>query len=432
MNEKPPSISFTTQRNHVSGPFSDASKPDIYDAKLLTNISLLLENLMQYDTRTSANTPEAEADIQNKFRQFLIGCEFYMAIEDFDDLLEESDLKPRDDGTTAWHHQFSQILIFLDKIKRGKITLVQLDQHGGVETCIRTIMRHDSLEDFGHHPTKFKSLQEAKIERTFDKLVSRGLFFSHSHWRTREYQRLEILMNNLNSISKKIVVLGEDGEPILDEATGKYKRENLFPTDIAYIANMLDAPTASPIVFDLKTNDGSHNLGTMLMAPKFDAMKRKDYANKREDIYGGRNAFPERAQHQWPNFAPALKESDDLMGAVLFTNLGYLAMVDQTDAYPNKPKYRDGDEIYPSGLFKYLPGALSYSGPRAFSPLHNLIDDIQLIAHDNSHPVRAKRARLFLQHSIKPALSTYPNTFPRLFNDPLIGEPSRPQPKASM
>ncbi|MEZ5902461.1 MAG: hypothetical protein R3D88_04010 [Alphaproteobacteria bacterium] len=37
------------------------------------------------------NTPDAEIDIQKKFREFLIGCEFHMALSDFDDLLNESE-----------------------------------------------------------------------------------------------------------------------------------------------------------------------------------------------------------------------------------------------------------------------------------------------------------------------------------------------------
>lgn len=416
----------TFSTNRATTPFSAVKGEELtYSAKVKTNIQLLLNGLMKYDTKASVNTPEAEEDIQHKFRQFLIGNEFHMALEDFKDLLEESDQKPRDDGTTAWHHQFSQILLFLDKVKRGVIPLELLEEDGGLETCIRTIMRHDSLEDFGWHPDKFESMQKDRIERIFYELVSTGRLEPDSTWRTKEYQNLDILMNNLKLISKKQVVLDEDGKPIFDEKKGKYKKKELFPTLIAYIANMVHGPLASPIVFLFKTNDGSHNLGNMLMAPKFWPIKRKSYCNEREDMYGGRHAFPEYAQEKWPEFKEAFIESDNLMGAIIFLNFGYLATVDQKSAYPKNPKHQDGQEIYPSGLRKYLKGALAYSGPKAFSPLHNLIDDIQIIANGKTTiPEIKSRARLFLQHSVKAALKGYESHFPRLFSDPTIGMPT--------
>lgn len=405
------------------------AKSDTYTVKVKTNIRLLLDGLMKYDTKASVNTPDAEQDIRKKFREFLVGCEFYSALEDFHALLKESDEKPRDDGTILWHHQFSQILLFLDKVNRDVIPYEALEDFGGVETCIRTLLRHDSLEDFGIHPTKFFSQQKDRIEKLYENLRTSEIEGIDEKWKEREYKRLDILMANLGLFSKKIVKLDKNSEPIFDEEKDKWEKEELFPTLIAYVANMLDHPTASPIVFEFKTNDGSHNLGNMLLAPKFTAMKRKKYCNDREDMYGGRHAFPERAQEKWPEFAQALKESDDLMGAVLFANFGYLATVDQDSAYPKNPKHQDNQEIYPSGIRKYFPGALAYSGPKAWSPLHNILDDVQIIMHrENTIPQIAFRARLFLQHSIKPALKGYENHFPRLFSDPKIGEPGKPDP----
>jgi hypothetical protein len=427
----------STKTPSASGSFSDV-RGDSYtqNLKIKANIDLLMKGLMKYETKASVNTSEAIEDIQKKFTEFLIGCEFHMTMNDFAELLHESSQKPRDDGTAAWHHQFSQLMLFLDKVKRGVILLDQLEEYGGIEVAIRTIMRHDSLEDFNFHPTHFKKSQTEKIERTYDHLMAQGIIKEDDNWRKTEYQRLDTLMDNLMLMSKKIIALNNDGHPILNQDIGKFEKEQLFETDVDYIANMLEHETVSPLVFMYKAHDGCHNLGNMLMAPKFTPMKRKSYSNGREDMYGGRHAFPERAQRQWFDFEDPLKESDDLMGAILFINFGYLAMVDQDEAYPKNPKFKDGQKIHPSGVLKYIPGApaqsgpkaLAYSGPKAFSPLHNLLDDIQIISErTDADPVKAERARLFLEHAIKPVLRPHAHHFKTLFKTLRINK-KPPQP----
>lgn len=387
-----------------------------YSAKVKTNIGLLIQRLSKYYTKASVNTPEAEADIQKKFREFLIGCEFRISQYDFDDLLEESKQKPRDDGTAGWHHQLSQILMFLSKVEDGTIPLENLGQYGGLETAIRTILRHDSIEDFGTNFKTFKSFQKQRIQKDRDSLTPYNNSDEAHKVLQRQGENLNQLMNNLRLLTKKVAILDKEGKPQY-YADGRMKKKSLFKTTMAYIQNMLHKKSANPVAWMIKTFDGTHNLSTMLGALKFTAVRRLKYCNEREDMYGGRNSLPEKAAKKWSKFSDVIRQSDNLMGAVLYINFGFLEYVDQKDAYPDdNTKHKKGDPIYESGVGKYIDGALSFNIPRAFNPLHILLDDIKNIAENSPDELKRKRAQLFLEKSIKPALAEHKSHFPRLFN----------------
>ncbi|HPD83639.1 MAG TPA: hypothetical protein PLK85_07475, partial [Alphaproteobacteria bacterium] len=194
-------------------------------------------------------------------------------------------------------------------------------------------------------------------------------------------------------------------------------KKDLFSDIKAYIHNMLDNKDASPVVWILKTFDGTHNLSTMLGAPKFTPQRRLKYCNEREDMYGGRDALPERAMDKWPLFRTAIKKADDLMGSVLFGNINYLEYVDEKAAYPNdETKHREGKPLYESGMSKYLSRALSFDLPRGLSPIHTFLDTIKDISNYHQDPSIQRRSKLFWEQSITPALKKYSDHFKIILN----------------
>ncbi len=400
-----------------AGPdFSGAvGSSDTYFLKIKANIEILRAALDEYDTKKSVNTPEAEADIKDKFSQFLIGCEFYMAKMDFDELLEESAAKPRDDGSIGWYHQMAPVLIFLSMIKDKTISLESLEQYGGLETALRTALRHDSIEDFGKDFDQFEKEQKQNILKKFTELQALGLPGFDDGRLQKEYDNLDILMQNLRLMTKKVAILDADGNPQY-RPDGRMIRKDLFPNTRAYIHNMVNSVYASPVVWIIKVCDGIHNLSSMIGAPKFTAPRRLQYANQREDMYGSRQGLPEIAMQKWPEFAEGIKRVDHLMGSVLYTNFGYLEYVDQEKAYPdNSDKHKEGDEVHTLGIGKYLSGTLKVDVPRGLNPFYNLLDTIQAqTSGEEDINIRVKTIK-FWEHSIKPALRPYALYFPRYF-----------------
>jgi|GEM_PF-3229976 len=423
MNDQQPSLPLHFHRS--TGNLHD------YKLKVLANIGLLIDGLKKYETKASVNTPDAEIDIQKKFREFLIGCEFHMALSDFDDLLNESEKKPRDDGTTAWHHQLSQTLMFLSLVKDKTITLDMLEEYGGLETAVRTCLRHDSIEDFGKSFEQFENEQKQKIEEKYTSLFKRGIKDIDQRWLETEYKNLSILMSNLKLMTKKIAVLDDQGNPQY-RPDGRLIKKDLFSDIKAYIHNMLDNKDASPVVWILKTFDGTHNLSTMLGAPKFTSPRRLKYCNEREDMYGGRDSLPERAMDKWSSFRAAIRRADHIMGSVLYGNFGYLNYVDQKNAYPDdETKHRDGKPIYISGIVKYLSGALSFDIPRGLNPLHTFLDTIKDISVHHEAPLTQQRAELFWNQSITPALKEHLDHFKIILNSPQNSASHGTPPKAA-
>lgn len=405
-----------TERLVIKSHFLDAtsSTEDRFDI-IRKNIKLLMSSLEQYDTRKAVNNPVAEKDIKQKFHDFLTSCGFYMAALDLDDLIDEISNKPRDDGSIAWYHQLSQVLTFLSLVQDSTISLQSLEKYGGLETAIRTGLRHDSIEDFGTDFKQFEEYQRQKIKITFDRIKEKNIGILDDTWHAKEEQNLKIFMQNLELITKKVAVLDENGKPQFHD-DGRMIKKDLFPSTRDYTHNLVGSEKASPIVMIFKILDGSHNLSTMVGAPKFSAPRRLKYSNEREDMFGARQGLPEIAMRKWPKFKSALKKADDLMGAVLYTNFGYLEYVDQEAAYPDdKEKHRDGRIIYQSGVGRYLPKALSIKIPRAFNMFHTLLDTIQDLTHEHESDLMKTRTSLFWEKSLKPALLTHADHFPHIF-----------------
>ncbi len=168
---------------------------------------------------------------------------------------------------------------------------------------------------------------------------------------------------------------------------------------------MLEASTATPVVFILKQFDGTFNLAGMIGAPKFTPERKRKYGNEREDMYGARGTAIRDAKEKWPEFAAAIHQVDSLMGTVLYLNFAYLTYVDMDQP----EKFKRGDKIRPFDIGRYLPDALKIKVPRAFHPLHTLLDRMHKEAKTNPD------AKAFLEQSVYPELSRFKEHFPKIF-----------------
>lgn len=381
--------------------------------QIIANIRLLMKSLSVYKTEEQVNTSEAEQDVKNKFNMFLIGCGFHMAETDFGELLDELSNKSRDDGTIPWYHQLTPILMFLSLIVEGKIKLEDLEKYGGLETAIRTHLRHDSIEDFGRSFEKFRDTSLKKVKKKSERLSNEQPNIFNSERKKIEELRTELLVTNLRLMTKKIAILDKFGKPQYHE-DGRMVKRSLFRNISDYIHNMLESPHANPVVWIFKIGDGIHNLFSMLGAEKFTPARRLRYANDRENMYGGRDATSDEAMKKWPKFAPAIKAFDAMLGVVLYTNFKYLEYVDI--AYDDG-RFKEGDTLRKVGIGRYLEGgALNFKIPRAFNPMHMLFDRIKKIAEQDPDPEIKWRASAFLTESLYPALIPFKEYFPCIFS----------------
>ncbi len=370
------------------------------------NIKSLLASLAQYKTGASINTLAAQRDIREKFWHFLEDCGFFMALSDFQDILKQTEGKSREDGTVPWYHQLTPILMVLSLIESGELDLSLLEEYGGLEVLIRTHLHHDTIEDTGIDAEVFSKQQQEKIKDV------------RQEFRELETAKTVIVVNNVSLMSKKTAILDEKGDP-QKHPDGRIVKKDLFENTRAYVKNMLFSVFASPVVWCLKLGDGIQNLSSMIGAAKFTVARRKKYCNEREDMFGARQGKTDIAIRKWPKFAKVIGKFDDLMGAVLYLNFGFLEYVDL--AYPDDPdKYKEGQAIDVLGFDRYLANALSFKVPRAFSSFHETLDRMRHVSEHDPDLAKRARAKAYLQEAVYPVLEPYKEHFPEIFSEETI------------
>ncbi len=393
----------------ISGPFEGTSRQIAgahgKHSAMLFSIGKFLAFIEQHQTESSINNYSVSEAIRETFEDLLRSCDFQMAIVDFHRLLEDTSGETRADDTISWYHQLFPIIAMLSLVSEGVIDLDYIEQFGGLETGIRTHLNHDTLEDTGVTREQFRQRLIGEIENNHG--------FSSSR-QNRERLCADFVFNNVTLMTKKVAVLAPDGHILRDPHTFKIVRNPLFRDDRNYMHNMLMSIHANPMVWFLKLGDGTHNLWGLLNASGFDAKRRLRYCNQREDMFGARNGFTDKAAKKWPEMGEALRRMDHLMGAVLYLNFGFLEYVDL--AYPDDPsKYKEGDDIYSLGFDRYLDVAMHWRLPRAFHPVHCWLDRVHYIRDNDKDPDIRRRTDVFLERAVYPVLVPYKEHFPRIF-----------------
>lgn len=390
--------------------------------KILANIDLLLDSsLAQYKQPHQINTPEAEKDICEKLMLFFRACGFHGAEDRFSHLLaiKSGKRERRSDGTFSPYHEIIPILYALAFVKMGKdasgIDLENLEKHGGLETWIETIIDHDYVEDAPVTWEMFYRSKLTSIERFSIPLSQEQPSVFTAERVEREMQKAERVINNVRFVTSKEAALDENGR-IIALDNGKWQRRTIFETASDFIHNMVDAEDANPIPFIVKQADVAHNTATIEGAKKYaDPKIRFDICNDREDIYGAREAAPDKAIKRWPEYEKAFSLMDCTLGAGLYLELQSLKYVDLL-----KPdRYQPGGTIrVMEGLHRYLNKALSVPVPNAFNMFHIALERKQTRA------LNEPQAEEFLQKAVYPVLKYYKGHFPERF---MQGPPTEPK-----
>lgn len=369
-------------------------------AGLHRNVRDFLQTLHIYQNENQVNTDEAEQTIRVSFESFLKQSDFHMAMYDFGSMIDYANQVGRSDGTKPWYHQFTNMVCFLSLVAEEKITFEMLEPYGGLETAIRSILHHDTFEDIPISKPNFLQNRYHHIQYLYDA----GEI--NQDKKNQEYSNAKYFWNNLMILTKKDIVFDESGQPIKKE-NGKYKTDDIYERDEDYSHNLIESKQANPVAFLIKIFDMSHNGGTAIGAPKFVAQKRENYFNHQENMFGKREGITAEAIKKWPEFAQAIKAADNHMGAILYTNFGYIKYVDQLDP----TRYRDGQKIRKLGISDYLSEGKMLDLPPAFDPLHLCIGRIasnRMYVNDAENREKMHvRSHRYLEESVYPLLQEY-------------------------
>lgn len=380
------------------------------------NINLFLESIEHYRTEEQINTPEVEEDLKNKFMMFLSACQFYPALQDFDDLVQFKSGKnaKRSDGTVNWYHEFIPIVNDLALIRAGKknggMDLEDLEAEGGLPVLISTKLNHDMIEDTPVTKRRFLTRHRTIVNKIASSLsVSMPDYYTEER-KGRDLLNARLIGRNVWLVSKKTVNVDQNGEPIM-LPNGKYSFRELFTNTKEFFTNLLHDKKANPIAFSTKLGDVSVNLATLTNSKKHNTAKKKNFCNTYEDSCGSRQGLSSDAAKKWPTYKNMIDFWDNTMGSVMYLEFSWLEYVEH--AYPGEAnKYQAGDplnRIYKSGMNRYLDKSLSIPVPRFASPLHTALDRKRKIAETDP------QAKACLQRSIYPALVEYRDHFPEIF-----------------
>lgn len=357
-------------------------------------------------TAHGENINDLEPQMRGAFQKFLSDLDLPLAQKNFEALLREKsgDKFKRNDGTVNWYHEFLPILQMLELGQRGRkkggFDIADLEPYGGLDVLLSTHLRHDSEEDFKSNLAMITE-QQSFVDDIFKDGKDRD-------YAKLDRQALQILIN-ITLISQKRVI----------QPDGTRGKEDV----LQYSSRMVYSEDANPIVFMCKQADICNNFATMLGAPKFDAEKRHNRCNAREDMYGPRYGFADAAMNKWPKFANAINSLDSMMGFMLYPHFRYLESVDLYDKKPSD---------LPIGIvYRYLPRVTYVNLPKAVHPAHIFLGRMMTSVSPHEEPEKFERLKKFILDVIRPTLMPKKETFPYLTDgQPIMLQSPKPSPIA--
>lgn len=367
--------------------------PFSYDELLRTVVSL---------GRKTDDLNTVEPELRAAFKQFLTESKFYLAAKNFDALRAEKSGEHflRNDGSVAWFHEFIPIMMVLSAVRKGQrnygVDFKDVETYGGLEVAIITHLRHDSIED---HIEK-EELRQQQYDM-LEEIRAEG----HDVYAKNGFSKVGLIVDNIDLMSQR-PLLDANGNPVM--VNGKPAKEDV----VTYIAR-LSSPTSNPIVFLLKQADIAHNFATMFGAEKFQPERRAKRCNEKENMYGARQDFFDRAKITWRPFSKVIGTFDGVVGDLLYKHFRYLENV---DLFYNDSQYafqRTPNDFPVSSRF--LGDALRLDLPEIINPLHighkrmmSSVDPVQ-------DPEKYQRLQRFMNNLIEPQLMQRKERFPYIF-----------------
>lgn len=396
----------TFQRAASGGTGRKTAWPYSYDALLK-----IVESL----GRKTGDLNTVEPELREAFKKFLIDSRFYLAAKNFDALLEEKSGNHflRNDGTVSWFHEFIPIMMVLSAVRNGQrnygVDFKDVDIYGGLEVAIITHLRHDSIEDHINkdqlRQQQYDMLEEIRAEG-FDVYANNTL------------NKVDLIVDNIDLMSQR-PLLDDHGNPVV--MNGKIVKEDV----VTYIAR-LSSSLSNPIVFMLKQADIAHNFATMFGAEKFPPERRAKRCNEKENMYGPRQDFYDRAKLAWKPFSKVISTFDGVVGDLLYKHFRYLENVDLFYQDSQYAFQRTPNDFPVSSRF--LRDALRLNLPEIINPLHIGHKRMMASVDPTQDPEKFLRLSRFMDYLIKPQLLQKSDRFPYVFQTG--GKEPRPTPIA--
>lgn len=384
------------------------------------NANLCLDKIEHLKTEDEINIPANKEFLIKTFRNFLLACDFYPALADFDELVafKSGEREFRSDGTYNIFHEFIPMVNVLALVAAGKegggIELHSLEHEGGLGVKLQTIINHDNIEDKPLSKDQFQQYQINQTERILSELarVRPGIYADEMRQAWERYNAL-LVSRNVSVVTRKTIKMDENGQPVI-LPHGKYLRESEFKNFVAYFRNIIYGPQANITSITAKISDAAHNTSSMTNSEKHSTVKKLAWCNMMENMLGRRQGQAQDIMEKWPTHINEINYWDSNLGTVLYLQFSRLEYVEF--AYKGQPdKFQPGDpanEIYPSGLDFYLNRALSIQVPRFASMFHTALDRERKLAETDP------QVKIWLERSIYPALANHRKNFPEIFAGP--------------
>lgn len=373
-------------------PFEDASNGEgftfpNYDVELslLRDIHVFFESLNGLSVADSC-IDEGLRDIIVAFKTLLKSQKCYNALYNFEILLEEKGLDDpyRANGTTPnILHEIRNCAHILGMISTGYIPMDVYAQHGGLDADLSARFRHDSIED----KAKSKTFHiYTGMERNLERLFVEGEIDEELHWQKRMEATLAAEMTDV--MTRKDAFLDPETGQVVTKTNGKILKKDRYGGNInIYWQKMLPYPLA----ILGKYADRSENVGTRYSVEKFTLESNIKYAMKTRYIYGN-ESHDDVAMEKWPQFAYAIKASDDMLGIQLTMLETMNFHLDDEQSNP-----RTGNPIR---LSKYAPYGL-----HAYHTIPQCLHPISVAAHDyRRHHENTAKIRSVLENKLAPAI----------------------------
>ena len=242
--------------------------------------------------------------------------------------------------TPSTLHEIRNCAQSLGLILRGFVPSETYEKYGGLDADMTARLRHDSIEDYAK--TYFSIF--ANMEKHIHSLAEKGDLDKGGL-----YYRTQIAIQSL-----KTVDLMTRKETAIDPKTGKIKRDEngkvikqeRYGGDTgAYFKNMMD----SVMAVLCKYADRTENVSTRHGVERFDAQSNRVYARETREIYG-LEAYDDMVADKWPDFEPAIRCADSMLGV----NLLILEGVNKFKSNP----YLSPENAGVFRIDRYLPEAL--------------------------------------------------------------------------
>lgn len=335
-------------------PFEVPNHP--VDPKLQRDIHRFFETLEGMSVQDSCSENGLEL-ILASFKKLLEEQECYNALNNFHVLLEEKgeDDPFRADITTPnILHEIRNCAYILGKISTGYIPMDEYLKHGGLDADLSARLRHDSIED----KAKRKIFDiYAGMEKNLERLYDDGILDVEGHYCKRIEATLAAEM--IDSMTRKDAEIDTATGQIVRKPNGKISKIERYGGNIALYWKAIGQ---YPLAVLAKYDDRIENVDTRYGVPRFTLQSNQKYARDTRQVYGT-ESYDDKICAQWPEFEPAIRASDSMLGI----QLALLEMTNYCFENPNLSP-RTGNPIR---IDDYAPQALHayQTVPEVFHPI---------------------------------------------------------------